>query len=76
MYGASQLAHVAYVSPTGHCLLGCRERAALMYAHLPYISAVAFVELPYLLAQVLVFVPISYFMIGEHSRPAALSSQS
>ena len=46
-------------------LLGGRERAALMYAHLPYISAVAFVELPYLLAQVLVFVPISYFMIGE-----------
>ncbi|BDA47962.1 ABC transporter G family member 36 [Coccomyxa sp. Obi] len=41
-----------------------RERAALMYAHLPYISSVAFVELPYLLAQVLVFVPISYFMIG------------
>lgn len=46
-----------------------------MYAHLPYISAVAFVELPYLLAQVLVFVPISYFMIGEHSGPTALSSQ-
>lgn len=44
----------------------CRERAALMYANLPYISAVAFVELPYLLAQVIVFVPICYFLIGAH----------
>ncbi|KAK9907686.1 hypothetical protein WJX75_008105 [Coccomyxa subellipsoidea] len=41
-----------------------RERAALMYANLPYISSVAFVELPYLFAQVVVFVPICYFMIG------------
>ncbi|CAL8463057.1 g2591 [Coccomyxa elongata] len=48
-----------------------RERAALMYAHLPYISAVAFVELPYLLAQVLVFVPISYFMIGFKLKTSA-----
>lgn len=45
----------------------CRERAALMYANLPYISSVAFVELPYLFAQVVVFVPICYFMIGAHS---------
>lgn len=50
-------------------MLDCRERAALMYAHLPYISAVAFVELPYLLAQVVVFVPIAYFMIGRCSGP-------
>lgn len=43
----------------------CRERAASMYDLQPYITAVGFVELPYLLAQALVFVPISYFLIGK-----------
>lgn len=43
-----------------------------MYANLPYISAVAFVELPYLFAQVLVFVPISYFMIGAQHTSAQI----
>ncbi len=42
-----------------------RERAAKMYARASYITAVGVVELPYLVAQTLVFVPISYFMIGE-----------
>ena len=42
-----------------------RERAASMYAVQPYATAVALVELPYLLAQVLVFIPIFYFLIGE-----------
>ena len=42
-----------------------------MYANLPYISSVAFVELPYLFAQVVVFVPICYFMIGAHSFSAS-----
>ena len=36
-----------------------------MYARASYITAVGVVELPYLVAQTLVFVPISYFMIGE-----------
>lgn len=35
-----------------------------MYARASYITAVGVVELPYLIAQTLVFVPISYFMIG------------
>ena len=42
-----------------------RERAAKMYARASYITAVGVVELPYLVAQTLVFVPISYFMIGK-----------
>ena len=36
-----------------------------MYARASYITAVGVVELPYLIAQTLVFVPISYFMIGK-----------
>ena len=47
-----------------------RERAAKMYARASYITAVGIVELPYLVAQTLVFVPVSYFMIGE--RPGCL----
>ena len=38
-----------------------------MYARASYITAVGIVELPYLIAQTIVFVPISYFMIGELS---------
>ena len=38
-----------------------------MYARASYITAVGVVELPYLIAQTIVFVPISYFMIGELS---------
>lgn len=41
-----------------------RERAASMYAVLPFGIATGVVEVPYLLAQALIFVPISYFMIG------------
>ena len=36
-----------------------------MYARASYITAVGVVELPYLIAQTIVFVPISYFMIGK-----------
>lgn len=35
-----------------------------MYATLPYTLAVGSAEIPYLLCQLLVFVPVSYFMIG------------
>ena len=41
-----------------------RERAASMYAVLPFGIATGVVEVPYLLTQALIFVPISYFMIG------------
>ena len=45
-----------------------------MYARASYITAVGIVELPYLIAQTIVFVPISYFMIGELSaRPFTCS---
>ncbi len=44
-----------------------------MYARASYITAVGVVELPYLVAQTLVFVPISYFMIGELDFPHMLS---
>lgn len=43
----------------------CRERAAKMYARASYITAVGIVELPYIIAQTIIFVPISYFMISE-----------
>ena len=36
-----------------------------MYARASYITAVGIVELPYIIAQTIVFVPIAYFMIGE-----------
>ena len=39
-----------------------------MYARASYITAVGFVELPYIVAQTIVFVPVSYFMIGELHR--------
>ena len=39
-----------------------------MYARASYITAVGFVELPYIIAQTLVFVPVAYFMIGEPSQ--------
>lgn len=42
-----------------------RERAAKMYARASYITAVGIVELPYIAAQTIVFVPISYIMIGK-----------
>ena len=42
-----------------------RERAASMYAVQPYTTAVAVVELPYLLAQAIMFMPIVYFLIGK-----------
>jgi ABC-type multidrug transport system permease subunit len=35
-----------------------------MYAVMPYAVATGVVELPYLLVQSLIFVPIAYFMIG------------
>ena len=38
-----------------------------MYARASYITAVGLVELPYIIAQTLVFVPVAYFMIGEPS---------
>jgi len=41
-----------------------------MYARASYITAVGIVELPYLIAQTIVFVPISYFMIGESATSA------
>ena len=43
----------------------CRERASKMYARASYITAVGFVELPYIVAQTIVFVPVAYFMVGE-----------
>ena len=42
-----------------------RERAAGMYSALMYVHSAALVELPYLFAQVCIFAPIVYFMIGE-----------
>jgi hypothetical protein len=42
-----------------------------MYARASYITAVGFVELPYIIAQTLVFVPVAYFMIGEPSQSLA-----
>ena len=36
-----------------------------MYARASYITAVGIVELPYIAAQTIVFVPISYIMIGK-----------
>ena len=54
--------------------LNCRERAAKMYARASYITAVGVVELPYLIAQTIVFVPISYFMIGKPSAQSFVSS--
>ncbi|KAK9826588.1 hypothetical protein WJX74_004476 [Apatococcus lobatus] len=41
-----------------------RERSSSMYAAGPYSSATAIVEIPYLVSQMCVFMPISYFMIG------------
>lgn len=35
-----------------------------MYAVQPYTTGVAIVELPYLLAQAIMFMPIVYFLIG------------
>jgi hypothetical protein len=35
-----------------------------MYGTLPYVTAAGLVEMPYILAQTTVFVPIVYFMIG------------
>ena len=37
-----------------------------MYARASYITAVGFVELPYIIAQTIVFVPVVYFMVGKH----------
>ena len=45
-----------------------------MYARASYITAVGIVELPYLIAQTIVFVPISYFMIGELSAQSLITS--
>jgi ABC-2 type transporter len=42
----------------------CRERSASMYAVLPYAIATGVVEIPYLLAQTLLFAPVVYFMEG------------
>lgn len=41
-----------------------RERAAGMYSELPFASAQCLVEVPYNLAQALLFSAISYFMLG------------
>lgn len=49
-----------------------RERAASMYAVLPFGIATGVVELPYLIAQALIFVPISYFMIGFRAEAGPL----
>ncbi|GLI71055.1 hypothetical protein VaNZ11_015971 [Volvox africanus] len=46
-----------------------RERAASMYNPFAYGAAIALVEMPYLLAQALTFVPIIYFMIGFDPLP-------
>lgn len=51
------------------CVLVDRERAASMYAVQPYTTAVAFVEMPYLLAQAIMFMPIVYFLIGARNPP-------
>lgn len=49
-----------------------RERAASMYAVLPFGIATGVVELPYLLTQALIFVPISYFMVGFRAEAGPL----
>ena len=41
-----------------------RERAAGMYSELPFASAQCLIEVPYNLAQALLFSCISYFMLG------------
>ena len=41
-----------------------RERAAGMYSELPFASAQCLIEVPYNLAQALLFSAISYFMLG------------
>jgi hypothetical protein len=46
-----------------------------MYGLQPYISAVGVVELPYLLAQAVVFVPISYFLIGAAALFLAITTR-
>jgi hypothetical protein len=46
----------------GHLL--CRERASSMYAVLPFGIATGLVEVPYLLLQSALFVPIMYFAVG------------
>ena len=37
----------------------------------PYTTAVGIVELPYLLAQAIVFMPIAYFLIGARHTPSS-----
>ncbi|GIL86027.1 hypothetical protein Vretifemale_14307 [Volvox reticuliferus] len=46
-----------------------RERGASMYNPFAYGAAIALVEMPYLLIQALIFVPIIYFMIGFDPLP-------
>ncbi len=41
----------------------CRERAAGMYAVIPYATAIGATEIPWALGQTLLFSCISYFMI-------------
>ena len=41
----------------------CRERAAGMYAVIPYATAMGATEIPWALAQTLLFSCIAYFMI-------------
>eukprot|EP00884_Botryococcus_braunii_P019076 jgi/Botrbrau1/5852/Bobra.0366s0033.1 len=41
-----------------------RERAASMYGTFPYVMALGWVEVPYILAQTALFVPVAYFMVG------------
>lgn len=42
---------------------GCRERASSMYGTVPYVLALGWVEVPYILAQTALFVPVAYFMV-------------
>lgn len=41
----------------------CRERAASMYSALPFALAAGSVEIPYILAQALVYSPIVFFLV-------------
>jgi hypothetical protein len=41
-----------------------RERAVSMYGVLPYAISAALIEVPYILLQVLLFIPVMYLMVG------------
>lgn len=37
-----------------------------MYGTVPYVLALAWVEVPYILTQTALFVPVAYFMVPSH----------